>query len=124
MRASTIVTILSLLAWAALSVALPLPAIKYAPLSCCICDAQVLSSFADLSPMSARYAGSRARATVSRAGTNTTLPRLTLAPGLSTCPNIAPRLTCLTPRPVISPRPIITPRPAITPRPTITPRLT
>ena len=49
MRASTLVAILSLLAWVALSVSLPLPAIKYASLSCYICDAQVLSFFADLS---------------------------------------------------------------------------
>ena len=68
MRASTIVAILSVLAWVTLSVALPLPAIKYAPLSCYICNAQVLSLFADLGvPMSARYAGNRARAGVTRA---------------------------------------------------------
>ena len=57
MLPSTVVAILSLIAWVTLSVALPLPAITYARLSCCICDAQVLSFFADLSmPMSAPYA--------------------------------------------------------------------
>ena len=49
MRASTAVAILSLIAWMTLSVALALPAVKYAPISCCICDAQVLYFFADLS---------------------------------------------------------------------------
>ena len=48
MRASTVVAILCLAAGVALSVALPLPASKYASLSCYICDAQILS-FADLS---------------------------------------------------------------------------
>ena len=68
MRASTVVAILSLIAWVALSVALPLPAIQYVPLSCCIYDAQVLSFFSDLSiPMSTRYAGNRAWARFSRA---------------------------------------------------------
>ena len=60
MRASTAVAILSLIAGVALAVALPLPAIKYASLSCCICDVQVLSFFADLSvPVGARDSESR-----------------------------------------------------------------
>ena len=55
MLPSTAVAILSLIGGVALSVALPLPAIKYASLSCCIRDAQVLSFFADLSvPVGAR----------------------------------------------------------------------
>ena len=55
MRASSAVAIFSLAAGVAPSVALPLPAFTYAPLSCCTCDAQVLSFFADLSvPICAR----------------------------------------------------------------------
>ena len=49
MRASTAVAILCLAAEVALSVALPLPVFKYASLSCCICDPQVVPFFADLS---------------------------------------------------------------------------
>ena len=60
MRASTAVAILSLAAGVALSVALPLPAFKYASLSCCMCDAQGLSFFIVLSvPVSARLSRSR-----------------------------------------------------------------
>ena len=63
MRASTVVAILCLAAEVALSVALPLPASKYASLSCCIYDAQILS-FADLLsvPVGAREGNVRARA--------------------------------------------------------------
>ena len=57
MRASAVFTILCLAAEVALSVALALPAMKYASLFCCICDAQVLSFFADLSVL----VGTRAR---------------------------------------------------------------
>ena len=48
MHASTAFAILILAAGMAQSVALALPAFKYASLSCCICDAQVLPFFADL----------------------------------------------------------------------------
>jgi hypothetical protein len=48
MRASTAVVILTLVAGVAQSVALALAAFEYASLSCCICDAQALSFFADL----------------------------------------------------------------------------
>jgi hypothetical protein len=48
MRVSTAVVILCLAAGVAQSVVLPLPAFKYAYLLCWICDAQVLSFFADL----------------------------------------------------------------------------
>ena len=62
MRASTVVAIFSLIAWVAFSVALPPPPIKYAPASCCICDTQVLSFFADLSVLvSVRHACPRPR---------------------------------------------------------------
>ena len=53
MHASTVVAILFLAAEVALSVALPLPAYMYASLSCCICDSQMLSFFADLSVVGA-----------------------------------------------------------------------
>jgi hypothetical protein len=100
MRASTVVAILSLIAWVALSVALP--AIKYAPLSYSICDAQLLSFFADLSvPMSAQYAGNRTQAGVSRAGA---------------CPTLAPSPRLMAPRPHTSAKPR-GPRPPLYPPP-------
>jgi hypothetical protein len=93
MRASTVVAILSLLAWVALSVALPLPAIKYAPPSYCICDAQVLSFFADLSvPVTARYSprpGRRTRAIPRR--TTRAAPRRGLSPAFAPPAPLRPR---------------------------------
>ena len=110
MRTSTVAAIFSVITWATLSVALPLPAIQYAPLSCCICDAQVLSFIADLSvPMSAQYADNHARAHVCHALSRPT-PSLTLTPSTLAPSTLAPALT---PTSTLSPRALalkLTPR--------------
>ena len=62
MHATTVVAILFLAAEVALSVALPLPSYMYASLSCCICDAQILSFFADLTvPVLVRAVGAQTK---------------------------------------------------------------